>query len=432
MDLPYLTTSFPGIGGTIKQRPEDFFVQEIPLYEPSGEGEHVYCEIQKVGIPTFEAIERIARALRISSRDIGYAGLKDAQAVTRQVFSIWGTGEEAVMNLRLPDMQVLWARRHGNKLRLGHLAGNRFAIKIREVNPTDVVKLPPVIKMLETRGMPNYFGEQRFGRRENNHLLGAAMIRGDDEGALKLLLGDPHPGDDDPQTHAARAAFDEGELKKSMKLWPRRCGMERRLLARFNKTQKASAAIRSIDQKLRRLFVSALQSAMFNQVVAERINSIDKLVDGEVAWKHDSGACFTVPVASVEQPRCDAFEISPSGPLIGYRMTLPQGEAMQIEQKAFDHFSLKPADFRRAGQFKINGARRPLRVQPRDVELAAGVDEHGGHITVAFTLPTGSYATMLLRELMKTDQQSDQQSSIMADSEDMDLNSQESTDDHRD
>src|SRR5436190_23158976 len=123
MSLPFLTRDVPGVGGTIKNRPEDFFVQEMPLYEPTGQGEHVYCETQKVGLTTFEAIDRIAAALRVPQREIGYAGMKDAQAVSRQVLSIWGTTPEAVMALRLPDISVLWAARHGNKLRLGHLAG---------------------------------------------------------------------------------------------------------------------------------------------------------------------------------------------------------------------------------------------------------------------------------------------------------------------
>src|SRR5580704_2672669 len=86
--LPYFTPEFPGVGGVIKQRAEDFFVQEIPLYEPSGEGEHVYCEVQKTGITTFEAVHRLADSLKVSSRDIGYGGLKDAHAITRQIFSI--------------------------------------------------------------------------------------------------------------------------------------------------------------------------------------------------------------------------------------------------------------------------------------------------------------------------------------------------------
>src|ERR1051325_1926567 len=104
MPLPYLTRDLPGIGGTIKQRAEDFFVQEIPLYEPSGQGEHVYCEIQKVDLTTFDAIDHIAQALRVSSRSIGYAGMKDAHAVTRQVLSIFGTTEDAVRALQIPNL----------------------------------------------------------------------------------------------------------------------------------------------------------------------------------------------------------------------------------------------------------------------------------------------------------------------------------------
>src|SRR5712672_1922649 len=137
--LPFLTRDFTGVGGSIKQRAEDFFVQELPLYEPSGEGEHVYVEIQKVGISTFEAINRISRALKVSPRGIGYAGMKDAQAVTVQTLSILGTTPEAVMALQLPGITVRWAIRHGNKLRLGHLKGNRFAIRLRHVSPTDVI-----------------------------------------------------------------------------------------------------------------------------------------------------------------------------------------------------------------------------------------------------------------------------------------------------
>jgi tRNA pseudouridine13 synthase len=113
-------------------------------------------------------VDRIARALNVSSRDIGYAGLKDARAIARQVLSIQGVTEEQVMGLHLPNITVQWASRHGNKLRLGHLAANRFAIKIRDVTPTDVVKLAPVMEELQRRGMPNYFGEQRFGRRGDN------------------------------------------------------------------------------------------------------------------------------------------------------------------------------------------------------------------------------------------------------------------------
>lgn len=408
MPLPYLTRTFPGVGGSIKNRPEDFFVQEVPLYEPSGAGEHVYCEVEKVGVTTFDAVDRLARALNVSPRDVGYAGMKDARAVTRQLFSIPGVTEAAVVAAAVPDMKVLWAARHGNKLRLGHLAGNRFAIKVRGVNPTDVVKLEPVLAEVVRRGMPNYFGEQRFGRRGDNDRLGAAFVRGDDEGVLRLLLGSPNPAVDDGQTHQARALFDKRDYEASMRAWPRRNGMERRALARFVKTGKAAAAVRVVDERVRRLWVSALQSRMFNDVVAGRVDGLDRLMDGDLAWKHDSGAVFRVESAAAEQPRCDAFEVSPSGPLVGYRMTEPAGEPARAEAEAFAAEGLKPADFRRTGAVRVKGARRPLRVRPADARLEAGGDAHGPYITAAFTLPPGSFATVLLRELMKADDEGEE------------------------
>jgi tRNA pseudouridine13 synthase len=402
MDLPVLLSDFPGVGGVIKQRPEDFFVQEIPLYEPSGVGEHVYCEIQKIGIPTFDAVDHIAAALHVSGRDIGYAGQKDARAVTRQILSIQGTTEAAVMALAIPGITIQWAIRHGNKLRLGHLAGNRFAIKIRDVNATDVLKLRPAVDELQRRGMPNYFGEQRFGRRGDNAQLGAALIAGDDARVLSYLLGRPDPHTDEPRQRLARSSFDAGNLEDAMKHWPRHSGLERRILARLIKTQRPGAAVRAVDERLRRLWVSALQSELFNQVVARRIQSLDTLQDGDLAMKHDSGGVFAVEQAAIEQPRCTAGEISPTGPLVGFRMTLPAGEPLRIEQSVFVEHGIAPADFRVAGRHKIKGARRALRVIPRDVELSGGGDEHGPYITVAFTLPAGSFATVLMRELMRS------------------------------
>ena len=414
MNLPYLTRDFPGIGGTIKNRAEDFFVQEIPLYEPSGEGEHVFAEIQKINLTTFDAVNAVGRALDISSRNIGYAGLKDAKALSRQVISIPGATEETVMNLKLPGVTVLWAARHGNKIRLGHLKANRFAIKIRDVNPTDVVKLSPVLADLQKSGMPNYFGEQRFGRRGDNDTLGAAYVRGDHKALLSALLGQPKPEVEDAQTVQARRAFDKSELEESMRHWPRHCGMERRILHRLIKTHRPSSAVWSIDEKLRRLWVSALQSRIFNDIVAARIDSLGTLMDGDFAYKHENGACFLVESAATEQPRADAFEISPTGPLIGFRVSLPQGRPLDMEEAAFAKFNLTPGDFKRTGQLRVKGDRRPLRVQPTDVEIASGVDEHGAHITVAFTLPAGCFATVLLRELMKTDGKVESQDSPQA------------------
>jgi tRNA pseudouridine13 synthase len=269
--------------------------------------------------------------------------------------------------------------------------------------------------VLQKRGLPNYFGEQRFGRRGDNDVLGAALVGGDDAGLLSVLLGQPDPEVDEGQDHKARALFDAGDLEGAMRAWPRRAGMERRVLARLMKTGRPGAAVRAIDERLRRLWVSALQSRLFNDVLARRVEArtFDRLLDGDLAYKHENGACFLVESAEREQPRAEAFEVSPSGPLFGYRMTLPAGEALKVEQAAFDAAGLTPEAFRSRSIGKVKGARRPLRVKPADVELAAGVDEHGGHITVAFTLPPGSFATVLLGELMKN--QSEEAADVRAD-----------------
>ncbi|MFN4241950.1 MAG: tRNA pseudouridine(13) synthase TruD [Tepidisphaerales bacterium] len=405
MDLPYATADVPGIGGKIKLRPEDFYVQELPAYEPSGDGEHVLMEVQKVGLSTFDAVARLAELLSVRPIDIGYAGMKDRHAVTRQLLSVRGTTPEAAMAVKTPQLSVLWAARHGNKLRLGHLRGNRFAIKIREVDPLAVTRVAPLLRRLEHTGVPNYFGEQRFGRRGNNDLLGAALVRQDNRELARLLLGDPQRGVDDGMQFKARTLYEQGDLEGAMKAWPRSHGLERRLLHRVIKTGKPSGAGIALDEHLRRLFVTALQSRIFNEILAERVRqgSYARLIPGDWAFKHDNGACFHVEDVEREQPRCAAWEISPTGPLVGFRVSLADGDAGAIENAALARHRLTPAMFKVPGYHRVKGTRRPLRFRPADVEYAGGVDEHGGHITVAFTLPPGAFATVLLRELMKND-----------------------------
>jgi tRNA pseudouridine13 synthase len=224
---------------------------------------------------------------------------------------------------------------------------------------------------------------------------------------LHLLLGSPDKAMDDGRTVEARRAFDRRDNTEAMRLWPRTGGLERRVLARLMKTHRPSAAIHAIDEKIRRIWVAAVQSRLFNEVLALRINTLDQLMDGDLAYKHDNGACFRVESAATEQARCEAFEISPTGPLVGYRMTMPEGQPLAVEQAAMAAVNLTPEAFRQSGKLRVKGARRPLRVRPTDVELAGGVDEFGPHVTVAFTLPAGAFATVLMRELMKADAEDD-------------------------
>lgn len=403
MQLPFFLSDFEGVGGVIKQRVEDFYVEEIPLYPPDGQGDHCLIEFQKIGMTTFDAITRICNALGANRREAGHAGMKDAQAVTRQTISLFKVDPAKVKELQLDRIQIISAEKHRGKLRLGHLKGNRFVIKIREVEPTKVVTLRPALEILQQRGMPNYFGEQRFGKRNNNDLLGAAFVRGDDKLLLKMLLGDPDPRIDPAPVFEARQFFMGGDFQRALNAWPHWAYTEQRVLARLLRGGDPTTAALSIEIPVRRIWVNALQSRIFNDVLGQRIKGIDQLMDGDIAIKHDNGAQFPVDNAKLEQPRADAFEISATGPLVGRRVGMPRGEPFKMERGLYEKYQIHPNDFRSNLRDRSHGDRRALRVRPLDINIESGSDDHGPYILTAFTLPSGSYATILLRELMRVD-----------------------------
>jgi tRNA pseudouridine13 synthase len=393
--LPFLTDSYPGIGGRIKVEPEDFVVEEIPLYHPSGSGQHVYVFLEKRRLSTYQVVNAFARRLEVPTRDIGYAGLKDAQAVTRQTISIDGVEPGRVEALDIPGIKILWVNRHRNKLKIGHLAGNRFTLKVRGVSREAQPVAEAVLDELRQRGVPNYFGEQRFGVRGNTHLLGWTLLRGDAQAFAHEYLGHPQPGEY-PQVQAARAAFDAGDYAATLAQWPSSLAEERRMLATIVKSEgDVQRALRVLDKTMARLFVSAYQSHLFNRLLAQRIRSMDRVEQGDVAFIHASGAAFVVEDPQVEQPRVDRFEISPSGPLFGPKALLAEGEPGRQERKLLGESGLSLAEFRLPG-IKLRGARRPLRIPLNDVQVSW--DEG---LILSFRLPAGGYATEVLREVMK-------------------------------
>ena len=400
-DLPYLTRDLPGVGGAIKRYDEDFVVEEMPRYEASGEGTHIYFQIEKRGLTTPAAIRLIAEALGRRPQEIGYAGLKDAHSVTRQMLSIEHINPAKVIGLSLARVRVVSTSRHTNKIKLGHLAGNRFEIKIRDVVEGALALAEPIVERLAERGVPNYFGHQRFGVRGDNALVGLAVLRGDLESAIALMLGRPTKFDRD-DVRRARELFDKGDLAASADAWPRElkgpAGVCRALATSGGDPRKAW---RAVDHSLRKLYFSAVQSELFNRVLVERIDSIDKVQTGDVAWKHVNGACFQVEDASVEQPRCDAFEISPTGPLFGKKMKEPTGEPHEIERQALSETKLGAMQLRAQDGAKLDGARRPLRVSLQEPKLDVGTDNNGPYLRIAFALPPGSYATGVTREICK-------------------------------
>ena len=402
MTLPYITGDIRGIGGRVKEHLADFRVEEIPLYQPCGEGTHVYFRVVKTGVPTPVAIDRIARYMGVPSRSIGVAGLKDARAVTSQMMSLEHVDQAKLSQYADANIKVVWTGRHTNKLKTGHLAANSFVIRIRQVAQGDLAVAQDILAVLMRRGVPNYFGPQRFGLRGDTALLGEAIVRGKLEDFLGIYLGRSQEGDP-PDCCAARDAFDSGYLDRALKCWPRHYRNERRALAAYKKKKRADQAMTAIDRRMRRLYVSAFQSAIFNEILAGRIDTIDRVFAGDLARKTDSGGVFTVVDELVEQPRAAAFEISPSALIIGYRAELATQLPGENERSVLKKYKIAPDDFEAVGKMKIKGARRAMRFRMESPSMEAGVDEHGDYLQITFSAPPGCYATAVLREIMKTD-----------------------------
>ncbi len=402
----YLTESLPGVGGTIKQELEDFQVFEVPLYSPSGDGEHTYFEIEKVDLPTLDAISRIAQQLKISKREIGHAGLKDRKSISRQTFSVRLVPPEEIQNLSIPNLKILWTKKHGNKLRIGHLKGNRFKIRIRNVSEEAYSRVESIIEILLREGVPNYYGPQRFGSRDDAHLLGENLLRRENDLVIKRLLGFPSRSERNPRVLKARLLFEEGDLQGAYDHFPFSYRLELKLLKYLLQAPgNYRGAVRKIDESIRKIYYSAFQSALFNKLVDRRLELSGGrpglLFEGDLAQLHRNLAVFSVEDTQVEQVRSDAWEISPTGPLFGKMMTWPQGLQLELEEEVLRRQSMRPTLFHQLmPNLKMKGSRRALRFQIRDLKWHL----EDRDLFLEFFLPKGSYATTFLREIMKNDE----------------------------
>ncbi len=334
--------------GTIKQKPEDFVVDEIPAYEPSGEGTHLYVRFKKRNLTTDQAVKAFARALDVDRRDMGVAGLKDKIGVTTQWISIPANDpaiDERVATLAIDGVEILEHRRHGNKLKTGHLKGNRFTIVVRNVDRARLPEIAAALERIKKDGVPNAFGVQRFGREGDTHERARAWLTG---------------------------------------------------------KERAPA-----DPRLRRFHFSALQSAIFNAVLDHRVavGNWNVPVLGDLLKKEETGGIFTCTDVQVDRERAERGELCPTGPIVGDRMRQPEAEALELEQRIVGPL-IEGIDLRRARSLG-EGTRRPLRLHVAELShsaFASSLDEAAPSdphtkvcaIEVRFVLPKGAYATTVL------------------------------------
>ena len=402
----YMTADLPGVGGQIKVDVEDFVVEEVPLYTPSGEGEHTYFWLEKNDLSTPEVLDSLGRRLGVPSSRFGYAGLKDRKAVTRQWFSIDGIQPEVVAALDENQFRVLEATRHTNKLRVGHLRGNRFVIRVRGVTAGAVEAVAAVLAVLTERGVPNYFGFQRFGHRGYAHRIGCDLLLGRHEDAVRRILGYPAPTEGNPRVVRGREYFSEGLLTEAREAFPATYRVEQLLLKHLiRRPNDYEGALRAMPSASRRLYSSAFQSYLFNLTLAERMQRVEggpgRFVPGDLAFLHRNGALFKVEEDTAEaNTRGAVFEISPSGPILGRKMARPSLTAAAIEEEVLTREGVGLDDVEPGlRQLRMEGGRRPFRVP---VEALAWRVE-GTDLYMRFFLPKGSYATTFLREILKND-----------------------------
>lgn len=332
---------------TLRSRPEDFVVEEIPAYAPSGEGEHLLVTFRKIGHNTAHAVRQIAEALGVDARGAGTAGMKDRHAVTTQTASFpfaAGRDPAEAEALSLDGIEILGAARHPHKLKTGHLKGNRFVITLRDVATEAFETAETALGAIAEHGVPNRFGGQRFGRAGDNA-----------ERARRFVLGEEKP--------------------------PR-------------------------DRKKQRFLFSALQSQLFNAVLERRLatGSWATVLPGDLAQKHDSGGIFLVPDQGPEladaQHRAAEGLISATGPMFGAKMKRPEGEVAALEAEVL---AATLADASVLDRYKKlgKGTRRALRLWVSDMSWDLQPADDGpttGSLTVRFVLPQGGYATTVLSE----------------------------------
>jgi len=309
---PIETEDLPAVGGRIGEQPEHFSVEEIPAYEPSGEGEHTYVWVEKRLQNTRDVASILARAAGVPIREVGYAGLKDRRAVTRQWFSL-PARSRAPDEWSLPEgVTVLGVSRHKNKLRTGHLIGNRFSLVFVDVPAGGRERAERIVERIVRGGVGNYFGPQRFGRGGQNLTAAFAWLR---DGARPPRGTDP------------------------------------------------------------KLLSSVLQSEHFNRYAARRLLARDRLRDGDIVRLAGSGAHFVVEDTTIEQPRLDAADIVLTGPMLGPRGLQARGAARELELELAAELGLSPELLEQLGHH-APGTRRDLLLQPTEVTLAEPAPGH--------------------------------------------------------
>jgi tRNA pseudouridine13 synthase len=412
LGMEVFLTDSPGCGGVLRSSPEDFIVEEAYLDLRYAGGRYLVLEVEKRDWDTHHLIREISRQLRISQKRIGFAGTKDKRAVTRQRMSIMNLEEGDLERVNLPGLKIRVLGGSNRAVGLGDLRGNDFRIKIRKLEcPQPRSGISAVTEEISRLGgLPNYFGVQRFGEsRPVTHLVGKALVRGNMEEAAFIYLALPFASELQQSRRARQLLWEKRDPALALKAFPEHLRYERAMLNHLVAHPRDYAgSFLVLPPNLRRLFVHAYQSYLFNRLLSRRLRSglpLDRAVEGDVV-------CFTraeLPdVSRTQRATKDNLEAVNrlaerrrafvTLPLLGYQSELAAGAAggMEKEVLASEGMSLEGFKVEACPELGSPGGERAAMLR---CHIDARVEDDVAELQ--FFLPPGSYATVVLREYMK-------------------------------
>lgn len=408
-------TGGEGIGGRIKERPEDFVVEEEPRLPAPGDGKHVIARVTATRWETNDLVEQLAARLDIPAGYIGFAGMKDKQAVTTQYMS-FPVSMQRVRSLDLPRVSIEVLYRSRRPIYRGQLAGNHFYVTIRGITGTERQAEATRRQLLTAGGFPNFFGVQRFGIvRPVTHLVGRHIVAGDFERAVMTYAATPMPGEDETCREVRQWLEDTRDFEEALQRCPSRLNYERRLIKHMARQPGDwTGALQQLPDSLLQLFVHAYQSWLFNHMVSERLHrgiAVNEAVPGDVVLSMDRGAMQQQDGIPVSDRNVDKINRQiakhrclPSAALVGSEASLADGVMGDVERAVLDKEGISPGDFTVAAMPSLSsrGLRRAILAPLTGLRMEMA----GDTARLSFSLPKGCYATCLLREFMKTSIQS--------------------------
>ncbi|WP_435363090.1 tRNA pseudouridine(13) synthase TruD [Haloarchaeobius sp. DYHT-AS-18] len=423
--MEYYVSDADGVGGHLRDRDSDFRVREVEAFdaEPvdSATSDYPYLVVRATlrGWDTNDFARQLANDLEMSRGRVSWAGTKDKHAVTTQLFTLQDVDPADLPDLNGVDLEVVG--RAGRALMFGDLVGNEFEITVSDADaPENAATITEELRAFGDGdvAVPNFFGQQRFGsKRPVTHEVGLAIARDDWKGAVMAYLGNPE--DEEPEgTQEARQLVDETEdWQAALDAFPHRLRYERSMLHVLvdnggSDPADFREALEVLPENLQSLFVHAAQSYAYNLMLSKRLERgipFTKPVAGDVVCFSDRDAPADLPLPDTDRLQrvtekrvdtiarhCERGRAFVTAPLVGTETELGDGEPGEIEREVLDDLGLESGDFDLPGEFYSAGTRRAILV---GTDLTVEEDP----LTFSFTLPKGSYATVVLREYLKAD-----------------------------